>query len=60
MPDIACLSESWLDKDFYDNISLKTHYITATCADRETGTHGGVVLLCKSHVHHETISLSCD
>ena len=60
MPDIACLSESWLDKDFCDNITLNTHYITAARADRENGTHGGVVILCKSHVHYETISLSCD
>ena len=51
MPDIACLSESWLDKNFCDNISLNTHYITAAHADRENGTHGGVVILCKSHVH---------
>ena len=60
MPDTACLSESWLDKDFCDNISLNTHYITAARADRENGAHGGVVILCKSHVHYETISLSCD
>ena len=60
MPDIACLSESWLDKDFYDNISLNTHYITAERADGENGIHGGEVILCKSHVHYETISLSCN
>ena len=60
MPDIACLLESWLDKDFCDNIFLNTHYITANRADRENGTHGGVVILRESHVHYETISLSCD
>ena len=44
MSDIACLSESWLDKDLCDNISLNTHYITEARADRENGTHGGVVI----------------
>ena len=60
MPDIVCLSESWLDNDFCDNISLNTHYITAARADQENGTHVGVVILFKSHVHYEIISLSCD
>ena len=39
---------------------LVTLDILPLCADRENGTHGGVVILCKSHVHYETISLSCD
>ena len=60
MPNTACLSESWLDKDFCDNISLNTHYITAARADRENGTHGAVINFCKSHMRYETISLSCN
>ena len=58
MSDIVCLSESWLDKDLCDNISLYTQYITAARADRGNRTHGGVVILCKSHAHYETISVS--
>ena len=60
MPDITSSSESGLDKDFCHNISFNTHYITAARADCENGTHGGMVILCKSHVHYKTISLSCD
>ena len=59
-PDIVCLCETWFDDSFVDNnVSLNTDYVTKTRADRKTGEHGGVLILCKHTVKFEALKTSC-
>ena len=60
LPDILCLTETWLDKNFKSYILLSNHYFLAPRMDRKNGTHGGTATICKSNVYFSNVKVNVD
>ena len=57
--DIICASETWFDCNV-KNPFLDTNYVVVARADRQYGSHGGVLILAKNYLMCKEINLNVD
>ena len=57
--DIICASETWLDCNV-KNLFLDTNYVVVARADRQYGSHGGVLILAKNYLMCKETNLNAD
>ena len=49
-PDIVCVTETWFDSCFDESVIASSSYKLVSRRDRSCGSHGGVAILCRTHI----------
>ena len=59
LPDVVCVTETWLDEHFTEKLVLNDHYFTVPRSDRSTG-HGGTAIICHSALSYKSIDTNVE